>query len=82
MNIYGLPSNLPLTKNQLADIASAREEDAPVTYIVKRPGFSDSQTTATAAGRALYAWPDGDAIYAVVGNKIYKDGSRYLSIDN
>ena len=26
LNIYGLPSNLPLTKNQLADIASAREE--------------------------------------------------------
>ena len=56
-------------------IASAKETDAPITYIVKRPGFSDSQTTATAAGRGVYAWTETDSIYAVVGNKIYKDGS-------
>ena len=56
-------------------IASAKAEDEPITYIVKRPGFSDSQTTATAAGRGLYSWTDGDAIYAVVGNQVFKDGS-------
>ena len=60
-------------------IASAKAADEPLTYVVKRPGFSDSQTTATAAGRALYSWTDGDAIYAVVGNKIYKDGSALKS---
>ena len=56
-------------------IATPAGSETPMTYVVKRPGFSDAQTTATAAGRALYSWTDGDAIYAVVGNKIYKDGS-------
>ena len=43
-------------------IATPAGSETPMTYVVKRPGFSDAQTTATAAGRALYSWTDGDAI--------------------
>jgi len=49
--------------------------ETPFTCVVKRPGFSDSQTTSAAAGRALYGWTQDNKIYAVVGNKIYRDGS-------
>ena len=49
--------------------------DTPFTSVIKRPGFSDSLTTATAAGRALYGWTQNGSIYAAVGNKIFKDGS-------
>ena len=62
-------------KNCLPEQIDMTGTDKPTTHIIKRPGFADSLTTATAAGRGLYGWTENGSIYAVVGNKIYKDGS-------
>jgi hypothetical protein len=57
----------------MANPSETSKKSVEQAWVIKRPGLTEDATTAVAAGRGLYSW-NGN-LWAVVGNKVYKDGS-------
>ena len=59
--------------NCYPDRVGIRDDGKPRVFSVKRPGLTQTYTTTAAEGRGQLDWEG--ALYSVVGNKVYKNGS-------
>lgn len=68
--------------NMMVEVVTSPIGDQKKYYIKSRPGVSKAYTTTAAAGRGIYYWTISGVGHcmAVVGNKVYHNGSAVLTL--
>ena len=68
--------------NMMVEVIKSPVGDQSKYFIKSRPGVATAFTTATGEGRGIYYWVISGTGYcmAVVGNKVYANGSAVLTL--